>query len=261
MVWSRWARPLASMGTIRAMKITVVTTRDDLGAPATREVYAAADRYAIADGNLEVLSAKRELLALYGSGNWFSVFVNDSVKVISGGSEADLSTDLDFESDSDPASADLDVAAEPETGADAGFAATDADDNAFSYASPDEADTAQTAGDVPARSEAGERDRVRPATPPAETGRPPWMRPVAFGPKALKPRKDDAGRADPSSRMRPVAFGPKALEPRKDDAGPADPRSRMRQVVIRPRTYRAAPPQAEPPAQADPGDVDSGSED
>jgi hypothetical protein len=90
------------------MSITVVTARDDNGAPSTREVYEAGVKYVNDNGNLDIISAKPQLLATYGSGNWLSVHVDDSVTVIT--KAPDESSDDDdfggFGDDSDSDSSD-----------------------------------------------------------------------------------------------------------------------------------------------------------
>ena len=65
------------------MSITVVIARDDIGAPTTREVYEQGAKFTVDSGDLSIISAKPQLIALYGSGNWLSVHVDDHVEVIS----------------------------------------------------------------------------------------------------------------------------------------------------------------------------------
>ena len=87
------------------MSITVIIARDDVGAPTTREVYADGVKYSSDNGNLDIISAKPQLLATYGSGNWLSVHIDDSVEVMTTRSEDDDSGD-DFSFGSDDDSSD-----------------------------------------------------------------------------------------------------------------------------------------------------------
>ncbi|HEY7008630.1 MAG TPA: hypothetical protein VH395_06815 [Jatrophihabitantaceae bacterium] len=93
------------------MSITVVIARDDVGAPSTREVYETGVKYSAEGGDLSIFSAKPQLLATYGSGNWLSVYVDDNVEVISTKPEESDSGFDDFSfgddsSDSDDSSSD-----------------------------------------------------------------------------------------------------------------------------------------------------------
>lgn len=65
------------------MPICVVITRDEVGAPSTREVYETGVKYTVEGGDLMIYSGKPQLLGTYGSGNWLSVYVDDNVEVIS----------------------------------------------------------------------------------------------------------------------------------------------------------------------------------
>jgi hypothetical protein len=86
------------------MSITVIIARDDAGAPTTREIYATGAKFINDDGNLNIVSAN-QVLATYGSGNWLSVHMDDSVEVITTKSEEDSDdsddTDFSFGDDSD----------------------------------------------------------------------------------------------------------------------------------------------------------------
>lgn len=63
------------------MPITVVTHRDDVGAPTNREVYAAGGSWRRGPSGLEIYSADRRLVATYPDGNWLSIYVDNSVRV------------------------------------------------------------------------------------------------------------------------------------------------------------------------------------
>lgn len=102
------------------MSITVIIARDDVGAPTTREVYENGVKFSTENGDLSIVSAKPQLLATYGSGNWLSVHVDDAVQVLVdrpqeesddsgdfGDSFGDFGSDLDSDSDS---SGDADAA-------------------------------------------------------------------------------------------------------------------------------------------------------
>lgn len=64
------------------MSITVIITRDDNGAPLTREIYEEGARFKVENGELNIISGSPELVALYGSGNWLSVHMDDHVAVV-----------------------------------------------------------------------------------------------------------------------------------------------------------------------------------
>jgi hypothetical protein len=95
------------------MSITVIIARDEVGAPTTREVYENGVKFSTENGDLSIVSAKPQLLATYGSGNWLSVHVDDAVQVLvdrpdDGGDSGDFGdsfgdlggdSDLDFSSD------------------------------------------------------------------------------------------------------------------------------------------------------------------
>jgi hypothetical protein len=85
------------------MSITVVIARDDVGAPTTREIYETGVKYSAEGGDLSILSAKPQLLATYGSGNWLSVYVDENVTVVStkpDESEGSGFDDFSFDDDS-----------------------------------------------------------------------------------------------------------------------------------------------------------------
>jgi hypothetical protein len=88
------------------MSITVVIARDDVGAPSTREVYETGVKYSAEGGDLSIFSAKPQLLATYGSGNWLSVYVDDNVEVISTKPEESDSGFDDFSFGDDDSSSD-----------------------------------------------------------------------------------------------------------------------------------------------------------
>lgn len=64
------------------MSITVVITRDDSGAPMTKEHYETGVKFSVEGGDLSIISGKPQLIAYYGSGNWLSAHVDDNVIVI-----------------------------------------------------------------------------------------------------------------------------------------------------------------------------------
>jgi hypothetical protein len=70
------------------VSISVVTVRDYEGVPSTRELYVRGARYVInSSGDLEIISEQRAVIALYPSGNWMSVFVDDVVRILVKGVE------------------------------------------------------------------------------------------------------------------------------------------------------------------------------
>jgi hypothetical protein len=90
-----------------AMSITVIIARDDAGAPTTREVYESGVKFSTEGGDLSIVSAKPQLIATYGSGNWLSVHVDDNVEVITTKSDDDDDDSMSF-GDDDPFGSDDD---------------------------------------------------------------------------------------------------------------------------------------------------------
>jgi hypothetical protein len=92
------------------MAVTVIVARDEHGGPTTREVFATATKYVISDGNLDVIMQGAGALGTYGSGNWLSVYMDDSVEVttIKPAEEESSFGDFSFDSDSDSSSEDSD---------------------------------------------------------------------------------------------------------------------------------------------------------
>ena len=62
------------------MSITVIIARDDIGAPSTSEVYEVVE--VRLDGGDLCFSPTPALIALYPSGNWLSVHVDNYVEVV-----------------------------------------------------------------------------------------------------------------------------------------------------------------------------------
>jgi hypothetical protein len=90
------------------MAITVIISRDDNGAPMTREVYDTGEKYTVEGGDLTIVgnnSGRPQLLAMYGSGNWMSVHVDDFVRVVTEKpaeeEEEDASDAFSFDTDTD----------------------------------------------------------------------------------------------------------------------------------------------------------------
>jgi hypothetical protein len=87
------------------MAVTVIVARDEHGG---------ATKYVISDGNLDVIMQGAGALGTYGSGNWLSVYMDDSVEVTTikpaeeESSFGDFSFDSDSDSDSDSSSEDSD---------------------------------------------------------------------------------------------------------------------------------------------------------
>jgi hypothetical protein len=117
------------------MAITVVIARDDVGAPTTREVYEIGVKFSTEGGDLSIISAKPQLLALYGSGNWLSVHVDDHVQVITERPAEDSDSDSDFSfGDDDDSSSDS-------SDTDFDFGSDSSDDDSDSTESDDSTDT------------------------------------------------------------------------------------------------------------------------
>lgn len=213
------------------MTITVVTVRDENGAPSAREVLRRGDSYKIVSGNLEIISSAREALGLYPSGNWLSVYVGDCVTVKSAGSEPELGGGLET-------SPEAEVAPIVGAGVSQAAAATE----------PALQVTESTPGEVVAQDvEILVRPEPDPSRPPSvgefestpETTRRPGMRPVVFRVKAYRPKERDPDPPPHNGRMRPVTFQVKAAKPKAPDPDPPPRNGRMRPVIIRPRTYAA----------------------
>lgn len=84
------------------MSITVVIQRDDVGKPCTREVYETAAKFVIENSELTIVGSdngRPQMLAMYGSGNWLSVYFDDSVTVISEKPAEDDTDDFSFGDD------------------------------------------------------------------------------------------------------------------------------------------------------------------
>jgi hypothetical protein len=86
------------------MAVTVITARDEHGGPTTREVFAAANKYVINDGNLDIIVQGAGPLGTYASGNWMSVYMDDSVEITTTKTEEDDGGFGDFSFDSDDSS-------------------------------------------------------------------------------------------------------------------------------------------------------------
>jgi hypothetical protein len=127
------------------MSITVVTARDEYGAPSTREVYEDGTKFVNDNGNLDILTAKPQLIATYGSGNWLSVHLGDSVTVITKTPDetSDDSSDLDFSFDTDTSDDDTDTSDEDTDTSDDDTDTSDDDTDTSddSETSTDESDT------------------------------------------------------------------------------------------------------------------------
>ncbi len=200
-------------GSIRGVPITVVTTRDDEGVRTAREVYAEADTFTVTEDGLRLLAANDDLLALYPSGSWLSVFVDDPTPAVGAPPAA-----MHHEATARAASArGLPPMAEP--GVPEGVPGR-------RERTPDPAPPGfRTVRFAPKL--AGGRE---PAPPDGEP-RPRMLR-VTFSPKVYRAARQDAPAEAPTSeqppRFRPVAFRPKlyrgarppAAEP--DDAEPVD---------------------------------------
>jgi hypothetical protein len=230
------------------MPIAVVVTRDDVGAPTTREIYARGERYRIGDGNLQILSADSRVLALYGSGNWLSAYVAGTVTVTAMGKDCSLAgpatadeSPTDEATDTGPTdtgptdtgpTATEPTAANPTAALPAAVSSTPA---ASSDASPD-----------PRPANADGNPLTRPTGAEKDSARPGWMQPVVFRPRKLAPNRPAQDEPVAPSRMRTVAFRPKTFT--RNDAGdpPAAGESGPRPVVFRRRTYRAVLIETEP---------------
>jgi hypothetical protein len=88
------------------MAVTVIVARDEHGGPTTREVFATATKYVISDGNLDVIMQGAGALGTYGSGNWLSVYMDDSVEVTTIKPAEEESSFGDFSFDSDDSDSD-----------------------------------------------------------------------------------------------------------------------------------------------------------
>lgn len=234
------------------MPITVVTHRDDVGAPTSRDVLAAGDRFQVKDSNLEVF-AGRDMIALYPSGNWLSVVVDETVRVLS---TSPLGTVESSWVEVDPGlNVHLDFL-----------------DGFLGLEVPKGSASASTPGapppwiDVP-RADGGLevwRGQARPGQlgPDRET---PVDReafqPVAFAPKDLTVDAPEAPADDaPPPRMRQLRFRPRIYRAAHGSGSAADETSdapRMQRITFRPRMYRGARPPAPEPTDQEPAADDT----
>ena len=223
------------------MTITVVTVRDDNGAPSTRELFRGGETYKIVSGNLEIISSAREALGLYPSGNWLSVYVGDCVRVKPAGSEPDPAGGFATSPDAEVAAVVGASVSQPSAGTEPALQVTE----------PMSGEDVARGAEILLRPEP---DLHRPpgvdafgSTP--ETTRRPGLRPVVFRMKAPKPKPPDPDPPSHNGRMRLVAFRMKAPKPKPPEPDPPSHNGRMRPVIIRPRTYareRDDPPTPSP---------------
>ncbi|HZC72290.1 MAG TPA: hypothetical protein VE442_16465 [Jatrophihabitans sp.] len=119
------------------MGVTVIITRDDNGAPQTRETFPEGDKFVIVDGNLNVYSVDGDLLGTFGSGNWLTSFAGDDTVHVETTKppEDDSSDDFGFGDDSDSdSSSDLSLDSDTDTDTDTEVG-TDAESDASSESS------------------------------------------------------------------------------------------------------------------------------
>lgn len=177
------------------MSITVVATRDWSGAPTCREVYDAGARYTIDNASLMVFTAGLRILALYPSGSWTSVYVDDTARVVG---ETVQKT-----------SGEVDPKGEAVAAAEGGRIGRGDD-----QAGPDWRDDSEQAAEQEAPTRSARAD-LRRVAQPARGATSRGMRPVLFGPwTGPADRSPDAEPATRSgsqrtgSRIRRVCFGP-----------------------------------------------------
>jgi len=173
------------------MTITVVTARDENGAPSTREVLRDGDRYRIVSGNLEIISSAREALGFYASGNWLSVHVGENVTV-----NPDRSNGA--------SGGQTPAATEP------ALQVTD------SAPGEDVAEDAETLGGRGMRPVVFRAKAYKPKEPDPEPPHHRWMLPVVFRAKATKPKEPDP-EPPRNRRMRPVIIRPRTYARERDD--------------------------------------------
>jgi hypothetical protein len=200
------------------MTITVVTVRDEIGAPSAREVFRGGDGYTIASGNLEIISSARKALGFYPSGNWLSVYVGDCVTVNPDRSKPELSGGFGPAPDATEPARHVN---EP------GENAADAEILVLPQPDPHRTPRSGAHGSTP------------------QTTRPPGMRPVVFRAKAYKPEEREPEPPPRDRRMQPVVFPAKAYKAKEPEPEPPPHHRWMRPIIFRPRTY--APEQDDPP--------------
>ena len=214
------------------MPITVVTVRDDNGAPSTRESYASGDSYVIVDGSLQVVSAHRQLLALYPSGNWLSAYVDTSI--------AALPTRPSREPDRASEQTATEQPVRP---------VRIAEPTAEAEAESDARDDGPPAAVVEQAPPSGARETRERTTDGSAPSR--WMRPVAFRPLTSKPQRPDPQEPPHERRMMRVVFRPVTAKPQRPETGTGEPGSHLRPVVFRPKPYRVPGEDAERPPEQD----------
>ena len=255
------------------MPITVIAARDYEGVPQSRDVYADGAQYRIDNSDLQVFSAEKKVLALYPSGNWFSVYVDDNMTPLTGlpeGTSFFGAGDLLFFGSEEAAAATTRAPAAPDVEPaplvrDDGIAGVDpADPDLDSDLGPAVPDAAPSVSTAPARPvTSAPAPTPAPAPSPSSPRRSRWpgstpelpnprMRPVAFAPKTFRHTSDESAMpgSSPTSttpRMQRVTIRPKALPAQNADE-PPKPEStnpRMMRVTVRPKIYRASPADAD----------------
>lgn len=236
------------------MPITVVTHRDDVGAPTSRDVLAAADRFQITDSNLEVF-AGRQLVAHYPSGNWLNAFVDEPVRVLTTSPLGKVESSW--------------VEVDPGVNVHLDFL-----DGFLDLPVPGARGTSSSAAgvapggpppwlDVP-RADGGLevwRSSPRPTQVGPEREVPvdrESFQTVAFTPKDLTVEGAEPPVEDEPVRMRQLRFRPRIYRAAHADGAPPDAdessgQPRMQRIVFRPKVYRAARP-AEPGPEPEPSD-------
>ncbi|MDP9094456.1 MAG: hypothetical protein M3N95_16345 [Actinomycetota bacterium] len=229
------------------MSLTVVTVRDENGAPSARETYAGGSRYRTGNGDLEIMSPNQQILGLYPSGNWLSVYVHDCLRVVP-------TTPGEFSSES-PSPSDTQTELDSPL---AGDTETELDNPAAADTEPDPVDRGLAAelepvaesdaepGAEPAPAAEVERPLgERGASVGAPTTRPPGMMPVVIRPRTFRPPRGEEDQAPTPSRMMRVVVRPRTITGARSEQSPPPVASRMRIVTVRPRSHQAPSAQAE----------------
>jgi hypothetical protein len=138
-----------------AMSITVIIARDDAGAPTTREVYESGVKFSTEGGDLSIVSAKPQLIATYGSGNWLSVHVDDNVEVITTKSDDD-DDDMSFGDDDPFGSSDDDSSSDDSSDDDSSDDSSDDDSSEDSSDSDSSED--ETEGETEGETDSSDED-------------------------------------------------------------------------------------------------------
>lgn len=223
------------------MSITVVVTRDYDNVPTCFEKYEGGTRWRVNSGNLEIFVGTT-LAALYPSGNWISVYLDDAMQLHKGATMPDYSgmprVEVGGRGSAVPAGSPT---RGPADGVSGGMAPVErpaaevfrADGTPWS--ADDDEDGDRSGDEVPLSATTAS------FFPDDVVDNRAAMMPVAFRPRRYRTTPPPAKKAPTGPRLLPVRFRRRFAQ----NQAPAEPVSdapRMMQVTMRTTIYRAARP-------------------